>query len=422
MILFNRNRDRWYQTVWWFCMITLPWIDMANNVGLILLVLLWIADGNFRLKWLRLKTSGWVGPFLFYYLLLVIGMVYTSDFDNGLFILDRKITFFILPVIAATGRELDAGFIAFLKRSFVYSCSVVILVCLALASYYFFHEGSGSNFDFYTNENFKTIHPDISPAWTHFSYIQLAHWAGLHPAYLSMYLLFCLVILFTENYKSKREMITHLILGCVIVCFLALLATRMAILSFIGIAVYFSFKKAQEKKFKLVLLVTSFSIFIALLLWLNPVARFRVLEEPMITTYQADKSVTNWNSVNYRLLEWEGSWSTIRKNWLFGVGTGDGKQAMDNFYSQYNSTTVGLIHNAHNQYLQTWMESGVIGLIVFLVCLFAGLFSLYKDSSYVSFILIFSFMCLTESIGERQKGVVFFMLFQALYLGSVKEK
>src|SRR5438105_8194252 len=91
--------------------------------------------------------------------------------------------------------------------------------------------------------------------------------------------------------------------------------------------------------------------------------------------------------------------------------------AMDNFYSLYNSSTRGLIHNAHNQYLQVWMESGLIGLIAFLCCLFAGLFRLRNDPAYVSFILIFSLMCFTESFGERQKGIVFFTLFQTLYLG-----
>jgi hypothetical protein len=66
------------------------------------------------------------------------------------------------------------------------------------------------------------------------------------------------------------------------------------------------------------------------------------------------------------------------------------------------------------------MENGLLGLLAFSLCLWAGIFRLYKDSSYVSFILIFSLMCLTESIGERQKGVVFFTFFQVLFLGFEK--
>ncbi len=95
---------------------------------------------------------------------------------------------------------------------------------------------------------------------------------------------------------------------------------------------------------------------------------------------------------------------------------------MDNFYAHYNYSTIGLEHNAHNQYLQVWMESGIFGLIAFLLCLGMGLFKLWENPGYVCFILIFSLMCLTESIGERQKGVVFFTLFQVLFLGIVKKK
>jgi O-antigen ligase len=195
----------------------------------------------------------------------------------------------------------------------------------------------------------------------------------------------------------------------------------MAIIAFAVSAGYLVFKKIQKRKVTQILPIVSGSAFLVFLLWLNPVTRFRVIEEPLITTYQADRSVTNWNSVSFRLLEWKGSWSVIRSNWIAGVGTGGGKLAMENFYKHYNNSTIGLEHNAHNQYLQTWMESGLTGLFVFLSCVFMGVFRLYKDASYVSFILIFSLMCLTESIGERQKGIMFFTLFQTLFLGIQKK-
>ena len=418
--LAKENVDRWHQLAWWLCVITLPWIDMANNVCLILLVAIWIAGRNFKIKWAKLTAAKWTWPFLVYYLLLVVGMIYTNDVENGLFTLDKKITFFILPIIAATEGCLNEKFVRFLKWSFVYSCVGVILVCLGAAAYSFFHDSTIANFDFSTNENFKIIHPDASPAWMHFSYIQLGYWAGFHPAYLSMYLVFCLVILYTETDAGRSELHIHFLLGFLIVSFIALLSSRMAILSFAGSAIYLTIVKIRKKEAKGILSIVSLSFFLMIFLWLNPVARFRVIEEPMITTYHANQTVTNWNSVSYRLLEWEGSWSVIKTHWFGGVGTGGGKLAMKNFYAHYNNSTVGLDYNAHDQYLQTWMESGFLGLIAFLFCLWIGLFRFQQDSSYVCFILIFSLMCLTESIGERQKGIVFFALFQVLFLGFEK--
>jgi O-antigen ligase len=420
--LAKENITRWHRVAWCLCAVTLPWVDMANNTCLVILFIVWIAEGNFKVKWQNLKSSRWIWPFVAYYLVLVIGMMYTPAVGNGLFTLNKKITFLILPIMAATSTVLDEKLVRILKRGFVYSCCAIILLCLATATFYFFDGGTGINFDIRTNENFKNIHPDASAAWMHFSYIEIAHWAGWHPAYLSMYLVFCLVILFTEDFPNKKERNIHIGIACVIICFVALLATRMAIIAFICSAAYLTFKKTLEGNLSKIVAIAVISFILGFWLWVNPVAKFRVVEEPMITTYHADKTVTDWNSVSYRLLEWEGSWSVIKAHWLGGVGTGGGKKAMDNFYAHYNYSTIGLEHNAHNQYLQVWMESGLLGLLAFLLCLSTGLFRLWGNPAYVCFILIFSLMCLTESIGERQKGVVFFTLFQVLFLGIVKKK
>ncbi len=413
---------RWHQLAWWLCVITLPWNGIANNICLILLVLIWIIEGDFNYKWRKLKEASWSWPFLGYYLLLVVGMIYTNDAENGLFALNKKIVFFILPIVAASESCFDEKFFQILKRSFVYSCLGVILLCLAVATYFYLSGGPVANFDFSTYDNFKSIHPDASPAWMHFTYIQFGYWADFHPAYLSMYLVFCLVILLTENYREGWERSIHILIGLLMVFCLALLASRMAIIAFTGAAIYLGLKKIQERHRWTFVLIVSFSFILAAFLWVNPVARFRLVEEPMITTYQSNQSVTNWNSVSYRLLEWEGSWSVIRAHWFGGVGTGGGKRAMADFYAHYNSSTVGLALNAHNQYLQTWMESGFTRVIRFFTLLGGGPFTIAKDPSYVCFIIIFSLMCMTESIGERQKGIVFFTLFQVLFLGFEKNK
>jgi len=68
-LLTQERAARWHRIAWWLCFVTLPWLDMANNQCLILLLLLWIIDGNFSAKWQRLKTATWTFPFLIYYFL-----------------------------------------------------------------------------------------------------------------------------------------------------------------------------------------------------------------------------------------------------------------------------------------------------------------------------------------------------------------
>ena len=284
------------------------------------------------------------------------------------------------------------------------------------AAYSYFYNVPTANFDVHSIAGFRSLHPEASPVWMYFSYIDLASWVGIHPGYLAMYLAFCLVILLTEKYQNKIEHGIHIFIGFIMIAFLVLLATRMAIVAFGCTAIYLLI----TKNLKPVLLIVSAFLIGIVLVWCNPVARFRLIEEPMDTNYHTVAGITNWNSVSFRLLEWRGSWSVIRAHWFAGVGTGGGTKALDNFYAHHQANSVALGLNAHNQYLQTWMESGLLGIIAFLLCLTVGLFTLRNDPSYVSFILIFSLMCLTESVGERQKGIVFFLLFQVLFLGLVK--
>ena len=420
--LTKENPDRWHQLAWWLCVVTLPWHAWANNISLIFLTILWFADDDFKLKWQRLKAAKWTLPFLLYYLVLLIGMLYTHDVSRGLVMLDKKIIFIAFPIIIATGRVLSMNFLGFLKQSFVYTCVAVVLVCLVLAAYSFIQGNPAENFDIRTNEHFMLFHPGVSSVWPYFSYIELAQGVGIHPGYLSMYLVFCMVILFTENYQTKTERIINSIVGFMIICTLVLLASRTATLAFICSIIYIVLKKIQEKQFKVYMPIILSSVLLGLLLWLIPVARFRLIEEPMITKYKANTTVMDWNSVSYRLLEWQGSWAVIKANWLAGVGTGGNGKAMVHFFDHYNKSTAGLDLNAHNEYLQVWTESGLPGIFTFLLCLTVGLFPLRNDLSYGSFVIIFSVMCLTESMGEWQKGIAFFCLFQALFLGAEREK
>jgi hypothetical protein len=416
--LSKENPNRWYELAWWLCVITLPLPDTYNNACIILLSMVWLMDNRLFKDPVRLKRNWWAWPFFFYFLWMCVGLIYSPDEANGFFTIEKKISFWALPMIAITGRELSSEFFSFLKRSFVYSCLMIVVICLCASLYNYSAGNTTANFDFNSYENFLRLHPDGAHLWSSFSYIQLIQWAGLHPTYFSMYLVFCLIILISESYRSKMESRVHIGIGCLLGIFVALLSSRAAIIAFFFSVFYLVIDQIVKKKSPPVFSVLSISALLVLCLWINPISRFRLLEEPLKTSYSIDSSTTNWNSVSYRLLEWSGSWSIIQQNIFSGVGTGGWQKVMTDFYAHFNSSTVGLEHNAHNQYLQVWMENGLPGLLAFLVSLSISFFYVKPGAVHISFLLIFSIMCLTESIGERQKGIVFFTLFQVLFLTS----
>jgi O-antigen ligase len=412
--LSRENKDRWHHLAWWLCVISMPWFDALNSACLFFLALITVSDPGFRGRLSNLKDKRWTWPFFVYYLLVVLGLIYTPDFNEGVSTIGQKIAFVIFPLIAVTGRPLQESTIRFLKFSFVYSCFAIVVISLTVGAVNFFSGNGAANFDPTTTANFTALHPDAPVLWMYFSYIQLLRWADLHPAYFSMYLVLSLAILLIEKTNSKNHAILHFTIGTLIAGFVAMLASRASIIALILSMVFLIVRKRDLP----VLQIATAVVVVVLALWFNPVARFRVVEEPLTTTYKADSSVTQWNSVSYRLLEWQGSLSIISSHFLFGVGTSGWKSAMHNFYANFNSSTIGVTYNSHNQFLQTWMENGFFALVALAFCIFGPLFQFKADPTHIAFILIFSIMCMTESILDRQKGIIFFTLFQSMFLAS----
>ena len=73
-----------------------------------------------------------------------------------------------------------------------------------------------------------------------------------------------------------------------------------------------------------------------------------------------------------------------------------------------------LNYDVHNQYLQTLIAQGLLGLITLILVLLAPLFCGNRSFLSYSFVLIFATCILTESMLEVQKGVLFFAFFSSL--------
>jgi len=391
----NIRYDIFYHFAWWLCVITFPWTIQLNSACIILLAVAWLAEGKWRTKWERLKSASWIVPFFVFFGIHLFGLLYSQNLHSGLFEIEKKLTFVVLPLISASGKPLDQSFFNFLKKSFVYSCALLTISSLVYTAFHFTYSLPIINFDAQTEESFHQLNPSASPLWEYFSYIQIGNWIDLHPAYFSLHIIFSILILLEQMMDQNKINRVSMLLIVFFTSFLALLAARMAIVSFAIILLYFITNQLQKRKWiPNVVALTCILITFLGLIWLNPVSRFRVIQEPQVTRLKIHQQVTQWNSVNLRLLEWQASWSIVKKSWLIGVGTGDGQDAMKRYYASFNASTMNMDFNSHNQYFETLIELGMIGF----------------------FILLFSLMCLTESMLARQKGIVFFTLFQSLFL------
>ncbi len=130
----------------------------------------------------------------------------------------------------------------------------------------------------------------------------------------------------------------------------------------------------------------------------------------------------NGHSMLQRFEYWKAAKAIIAQNWLFGVGAGDIDDAFQEVYESTNSKLLPQNrHRSHNQYLTTWITSGLLGLFAFLWLWIRVIRSSLQMRAFewlcFAGIAITSF--LIEDTLETQIGVTFIAFFFGLFAGNV---
>jgi hypothetical protein len=115
----------------------------------------------------------------------------------------------------------------------------------------------------------------------------------------------------------------------------------------------------------------------------------------------------------------------IKRNFWFGVGTGDVKIEYDRQY-EISNTQLGLQWRlrAHNQFLTFFITFGIIG---FTWILFSFVYAIsyerkWKDFLAIIFLLVAFLSMLNEDTLETQAGICFFSFFFSLFIFGYRKK
>lgn len=125
------------------------------------------------------------------------------------------------------------------------------------------------------------------------------------------------------------------------------------------------------------------------------------------------------HSVMQRIEYWKTASNIIRKNFWFGVGTGDMNIAFNQEYDTIDSKLVQKWRlRTHNQYLSIWVGFGFLGLLWFLfVLIYPVIYTkAYKNAFFMVFFISLLVSMLTEDTIETQAGVSFYVFFYSLLL------
>jgi O-antigen ligase len=266
-----------------------------------------------------------------------------------------------------------------------------------------------------------------------FFYHQLVISLSQHGVYFSIFVFVALVYLLTA--LRKREFIgnksVHIALILFLSFFLLLLSSKMVIVFYAVFLIYYLLSLFKRYKRHRSWILPSIIIFIVtgcmILLTTNPVSqRFNDIFHGDIRYILKDKfdRADYFNGVQFRLLQWRlvPEILTENKSWVPGVGTGDAQNLLDQQYISKNmyqgdpakkGSRGYLDYNTHNQFLQSLLQTGIIGAAIFLLitCCLARMAWKSRDSMYVFIVALLIVYSLIESVFETQYGILLYTFF-----------
>jgi len=339
-----------------------------------------------------------VGLYLFY----ALSFIYSDNVSYALADLEQKLSFIVIPLIAFTIPDFSKTQKNNIFFAFVAGCSITAFIVLGNALI---------DIIMYGNDLAKPS--------------KLTKIVEMHHTYLSLYLVFSFFIILFFKYIEKSEIILNkwqeklkvllpygfVFLLLLIYINLIILSSRMPLLLFTfilmgGTILYFA-NQSKLKKGIGIAACQFIVIFSSILLSPNTKNRFENI------------------SRDSRLETWNASFQCIAAAPLFGHGIGDRKDVLLESYVTNNmeySWTRKL--NAHNQYLDTTLAIGILGLIILLLIVFLPFtWSIYEyNYLFYIFLLLTTTIFLTESFLERQAGIVFYSFFSCFFASQCLPK
>lgn len=323
----------------------------------------------------------------------LISLTYSENISMGTKVLERMISFAILPFLFYTeGKKPIKNSIETLFLLLGTSILISIIILLI---------------NFQLKIGFEKISgiPSLSKIIIQFRYFMVVHSLGLHPSYYSyLILIFLLYPIFRlrKHHKFKRLFI---ILGGVSILSIIFFNSRGALLTLMFLIAYGLIKQLYRKRYFLFGTIVAISILAGYISY-NHTRLGNTLKE--ITEKKEGQKKDE------RLILWKNAINKGMQNPIFGYGIGDALNELIEEHRRqedYGAATKRL--DAHNQFLETWLQSGVFGLVSLLLVFALPLYqSLRKKQELLFLFLMISFIqLLFESMFIRLAGVVYFSFF-----------
>jgi len=375
----------------------------ANSIILILCSLMSI--------WLLRKNPPhniWKKYLLFntFTLVIVIGLLIdllnqnTTDFNQII----KRLSFVLMPFIfSASSKQIQD--LALKAYVFVLTILTAILLIVGLArSVLNKNQIIYGNWDSETTERF--YQNDMFINWGELSYKRLFFFFDMHPSYYALFSIIAIIILlFTQTVKLKKLLKWSFILIHMIM--IIFLSSKTGIISLFIVLLAYSFIGQSNKKR---LIGLSVILLLVLIIAKTPSTEIRL--KRAYKSISSENNLMKINSTSERWILWNSITDLSLKELIIGVGNSGGEDRI--------LTSTGIDKNMHNQFLQSLLNTGLIGFLLLIIFVFSPL--LYKRNIFtVSLVSIIFLNLLFENMLDRIWGITAISFFYAFIIFGSEE-
>jgi O-antigen ligase len=379
-----------------------------------ILVFIWLINQKYKAsRLLILENKILLLPGLFY-LLHLVSIFYSSNWQYASLDYQIKLSYLLFPIVLS-GFSFSISEIRKFKFYFIGGVVVTSIFYFVYASIRYFE--SGDTGLFFYSEYSRFMHP------------------GYFTIYLNLAFIFLMENYFLNAEKKKSERVILFLIMFFVFANITLLSARMAwIVAVLTILIYYFilFFKSQIQKREKYISILFVLLMIGFQMGANRFnnksdSRFKQIEDaienPSQMTQAPERTYEGESGITARVHLWKNAAELISQNLFFGVGAGDLKEDLIKVYGK-NNFAYGIKNNMspHNQYLHTTVILGVFGLCFLLTMLFMPAVAAFKNQQWIYFLfmVIIVVNCITESILERQSGVMLFAFFNSLFYFQMK--
>lgn len=341
------------------------------------------------------------------YIFYLIGLLNTDNLKYGKTELQSFLSFLIFPLLFF---GLDKSFYSIrnlesLKKFFI--AGVLVSTLYSYGHSVWMYIQSGEKAWFYYEKIAETIK---------------------HPTYFSMYIAFAISILLNDIKKTDKFLnfssFIYIIILLWFTLFIILLSSKAGLISLVLVLLIFGIKAVFFDETKVFHLFKTLFVFGAMIgfYYLFPTlsTRMNVAGNALNKNDQQLKNELNTqhDGSNVRIAIWKVSMNLIKQKSVFGYGSGDVKDVLETECRKTGFSYGADRHfNCHNQFLQTTIAIGLIGLFALLYFLLMPLYRALKTRNFlmIALLVIVIENSLFESILERQYGIVFSVFFICLF-------